>query len=97
VERYGFGFALLEGSGYGTELANFVPGRGKRFAVEEDKGYQESGRFSVVASELMHQWDCSWSQVTAQTFRSYKMEKTLTMRAPGSDVAMSAVAEGINI
>jgi len=36
VERYVFGFALLEGSGYGTELANFVPGREKRFAVEED-------------------------------------------------------------
>ena len=90
--RYGFGFALLEGSGYGTELANFVPGREKRVAVEEAKGYQEAGRFSVVASELMHQGDCSWSQVMAQTFCSYKMEKTLMMRAP-----MSAVAEGIDI
>jgi hypothetical protein len=85
-------FAPLEGSGYSTELANYMPGREKRVAVEEDKGYQEAGRFSVVASELMHQGDRYWSQVMGQIFRSYKMEKTLMMRA-----LMSAVAEGINI
>jgi hypothetical protein len=85
-------FAPLEGSGYSTELANYMPGREKRVAVEEDKGYQEAGRFSVVASELMHQGDRYWSQVMGQIFHSYKTEKTLMMRA-----LMSAVAEGINI
>lgn len=36
VERYGFGFAPLECSGYGTELTNSALGREKRVLLIKD-------------------------------------------------------------